>query len=46
VKTGNFFAPPGDYQIRLQHGERLIAEGLFTVATDERSAVVNACSAE
>jgi TonB-like protein len=46
VKTGNFFALPGDYQIRLQHGERLIAEGLFTVAADERSAVVNACSAE
>jgi hypothetical protein len=46
VKTGTFFARPGDYQIRLQQGERLIGEGLFTVAASEQSAVVNACTVE
>ena len=46
VKTGNFFSRPGDYQIRLQHGELMIGESLFTVAADEPSAVVNACTVE
>lgn len=46
VKTGNFFARAGEYQIRLQHGTRTLAEGLFTVAEDERTAVVNACTVE
>ena len=43
VKTGNFFQKPGDYQIRLQQGDRILGEGLFTVAEDEHGAVVNAC---
>jgi hypothetical protein len=46
VPAGNFFRKAGDYQIRLQHADRLIGEGLFTVAEDEHSAVVNACIAE
>jgi hypothetical protein len=46
VKTGNFFARPGEYQIRLQQGTRTIGEGLFTVAEDEHAAVVNACTVE
>jgi hypothetical protein len=46
VKTGDFFARPGAYQIRLQQGELTIGEGLFTVAEDENSAVVNACTVE
>ena len=46
VKTGNFFSRPGDYQIRLQQGERLLGESLFTVAEDELSTVVNACTVE
>ncbi len=46
VKTGSFFEKAGDYQIRLQHGERKIGESLFTVAADEHSAVVNACTVE
>ena len=46
VRTGSFFARAGDYQIRLQHGERTIGNGLFTVAGEEYAAVVNACSVE
>ena len=46
VKTGNFFARAGAYQIRLRQGARTLAEGLFTVAEDEYTAVVNACSVE
>jgi len=46
VKTGDFFHPAGEYQIQLRHGDRIIAEGGFTVAQDESSAVVNACGAE
>jgi hypothetical protein len=46
VPTGNVFQKAGDYQIRLQQGDRIIGEGLFTVADDEHSAVVNACIAE
>jgi hypothetical protein len=46
VDTGNFFHPAGEYQIQLRHGDRIIAEGGFTVAEDESAAVVNACGAE
>jgi hypothetical protein len=46
VPAGNFFQKAGDYQIRLQQADRLIGEGLFTVAEDEHSAIVNACIAE
>lgn len=46
VPTGNFFQKAGDYQIRLQQGDRIIGEGLFTVADDEHSSVVNACITE
>ena len=46
VKTRNFFARTGAYQIRLRHAGRTIAEGLFTVAEDEHTAVVNACTVE
>jgi hypothetical protein len=46
VKTDNFFAKPGDYQIRLQQGDRTLGEGLFTVAENEHGAVVNACIVE
>jgi hypothetical protein len=46
VKTESFFARPGEYQIRMRQGARLIGEGLFTIAEDEHSAVVNACTVE
>jgi hypothetical protein len=46
VKTAKFFARAGDYQIRLRHGDRTIGQGLFTVAEEERAAVVNACVVE
>lgn len=46
VKTGDFLSRAGEYQIRLLHGDRIIAEGGFTVAEDEASAVVNACGGE
>jgi hypothetical protein len=46
VKTGDFFARAGAYRIRLQHGPSTIAEGLFTVAEDEHTAIVNACTVE
>ena len=46
VRTGDFFHPAGEYQIQLRHGDRIIAEGGFTVAEDESAAVVNACGAE
>lgn len=46
VKTGNFFARPGAYLIQLEQGKRKIGQGLFTVAEDEHSAVVNACFVE
>ena len=46
VKTGDFFHPAGEYQIQLRHGDRIIAEGGFTVAEDESAAVVNTCGAE
>lgn len=46
VKTGRFFARAGEYQIRLLQGDRTIGQGLFTVAEEEHTAVVNACSVE
>ena len=46
VETGDFFSRAGEYQIQLRHGDRIIAEGGFTVAEDEITAVVNACGAE
>ena len=46
VKAADFFSRPGEYQIRLQQGTRILTEGLFTVAEDERAAVVNACTVE
>jgi hypothetical protein len=45
VKTGDFFVRAGEYRIRLQHRDRPLGEGGFTVAADESSAVVNACGA-
>jgi hypothetical protein len=46
VKTSDFFSRAGEYQIQLRQGEKTIAAGAFTVAEDERAAVVNACGAE
>lgn len=46
VDTGDFFARAGEYQIQLRIGDRIIAEGGFTVAEDESAAVLNACGAE
>jgi hypothetical protein len=46
VRAGDFFHRAGEYQIQLRHGDRIIAEGGFTVAEDESAAVVNACGAE
>lgn len=46
VKTGDFFSRPGEYVLRLRHNDRPIAQGGFTVAEDESSALVNACGAE
>lgn len=46
VRTGDFFSGPGEYQVQLRQGDKTIAEGGFTVAEDESSAVVNACGAE
>jgi hypothetical protein len=45
VRTHDFFAKAGSYRIQLRHADRPIAEGDFTVADDEKSAVVNACGA-
>lgn len=45
VRTGDFFAKAGDYRVQLRHGDRAIAEGGFTVAESEKSAIVNACGA-
>ncbi len=42
VKTGEFFAHAGEYVLRLRHNGRPIAQGGFTVAEDEGSAIVNA----
>jgi hypothetical protein len=46
VGTGDFFSRAGEYQVQLRQGDKTIAEGGFTVAQDESSAVVNACGAE
>ena len=46
VKTGDFFSRAGEYLVQLRQGDKTIAEGSFTVAPDERSAVVNACGTE
>ena len=46
VKTGDFFSRAGEYVVQLRQGDKTIAEGGFTVAPDERSAVVNACGTE
>ena len=46
VKTGDFFSRAGEYRIQMRQGDRTIAEGGFTVAENEGSAVVNACGAE
>jgi hypothetical protein len=43
VRTDDFFSGPGEYRIRLLHGDRTIGEGGFTVAVEEAKAVVNAC---
>ena len=43
MRTGDFFSPPGEYRIRLRHGDRTIGEGGFTVAAEEAKGVVNAC---
>lgn len=43
VKTGDFLSRAGEYQIQLRQGDRIIAQGGFTVADDETSAVLNAC---
>ena len=46
VKTGDFFSRAGEYRIQMRQGDKTIAEGGFTVAEKESSAVVNACGAE
>ncbi len=46
VRTGDFFFRAGEYQVQLRQGARTIAEGGFTVAEEELTAVVNACGAE
>jgi len=46
VKTGDFFSAPGEYRVQLRQGDKTIAEGGFTVAESESSAVVNACGAQ
>lgn len=46
VRTGDFFSRAGEYQVQFRQGDKTIAEGGFTVAEDEGSAVVNACGAE
>ncbi len=45
VGTGDFFSRAGEYRVQLRQGDRPIAEGGFTVAENETSAVVNACGA-
>lgn len=45
IDVGSFFSKPGQYRLRLAHGDQPIAQGAFTVAEDEQSAVVNACGA-
>ncbi|MDQ5858882.1 MAG: energy transducer TonB [Acidobacteriota bacterium] len=46
VKTGDFFSRAGEYLIQLRQGDKTIAEGGFTVAESESTALVNACGAE
>jgi len=46
VRTGDFFSRAGEYQVQLRQGDKIIAEGGFTVAEEELSAVVNACGTE
>jgi hypothetical protein len=43
IRTDDFFSSPGEYRIRMRHGDRTIGEGGFTVAAEEAKAVVNAC---
>lgn len=43
VKTGGFFARPGDYRLELRAGERVLATTTLTIAPDFAAAIVNAC---
>ena len=43
VKTGNFFASPGDYRLELRAGGRVLATTTLTIAPDYEAAIVNAC---
>jgi hypothetical protein len=43
VKTGGFFASPGDYRLEIRQGDKTIASTTFTVASDFTTAVVNVC---
>jgi hypothetical protein len=45
VRTEDFFSKPGEYRVSLRQGDMTIGEGGFSIAEDERSAVVNACGA-
>lgn len=43
VKTGGFFARPGDYRLELRAGGRVLAATTLTIAPDFQTAIVNAC---
>ncbi len=43
VKTGKFFARPGDYRLELRAGSRSLASTALTIAPDFTAAIVNAC---
>jgi hypothetical protein len=43
VKTGGFFARPGDYRLELRAGDRVLATTTLTIAPDFEAAIVNAC---
>ncbi|MEX1246737.1 MAG: hypothetical protein WEF99_18485 [Thermoanaerobaculia bacterium] len=43
VKTGGFFARPGDYRLELRAGGRVLATTTLTIAPDFQTAIINAC---
>ena len=43
VKTGGFFARPGDYRLELRAGSRVLSTTTLTIAPDFQTAIVNAC---
>jgi hypothetical protein len=43
VRSGGFFARPGDYRLELRAGSRVLSTTTLTIAPDFQRAIVNAC---